>query len=570
MRRFSRLIPFALAALVVFAPATSTMTHAQGGGGIIIEGTVGTGPENFNPVLCLDQGCLDILRFLLPSFVGVDKNSTFQKGAAGALVTDWKISDDLKTYTFTLRKDMKWTDGVTVTSADYLYSWNALKDPDVKSPFSFLTADITDVKAPDPQTVVVTFASAQCNSLTTASSVPIAPAHALGDPKKLETAAYNTNPSVTSGVFKFGEFRPADQTSLVADQSYPDKIAGTVKPDGYIYKIVGDQAVEVQQFLNGDLNVIDSPAVSSRADIRKQADAGTVKIYSYPGENWDYISFNLADPKNPQPALDKDGKPVDQGHHPVLGDKAVRQAIARIVDVDTIIKGAVFGEGTRLASSYLPRNWAFDKDLKPIALDVAAAKKLLDDAGWKDVGADGIRVAKGSKFAPDGTRLSFKLIAPQTSTRRVAIGNIAKDELKQVGIEVDFQPLEFNTFLKAQQDQTGDAFIGSWGGGDPNNADQTQFWDLAGDQPGAGTNFTSYNNPELLDLMEKANTLPGCDQTERAKLYKRIQAILQDDLPYLFLDVQNGFFAARSNVDGFAPNPGQLYWNVDAWNISAK
>lgn len=570
MRRLYRIVPLIVALTLIFA-ASGVPTSAQGGGGgIVIASTFGQGPDTFNYPYCLRSDCLDVLGLIMPAWIGVDENNIYTKNIPGALVKDWTVSEDGKTITFTLKDTLKWSDGTPITSKDYLNSWNVIKDPKAESDYISATVYIEDVQAPNPTTVIVKFKNATCNAISESTGIPVFPAHVFADTdiSKLKEHPFGTNPNVTFGPFKFKEFRPADQTILEADQNYPDKLQDKVKPDGFIYKVVPDQTVELEQFLAGETSMIESPIVGRRKDVRAQAAEGKVKIFDYPGDLYDYISLNMADPKNPQPALDKDGKRIDQGHHPVFGDKRVRQALARGIDGDAIIKGAVFGEGTRMATTYRPGHWALNPNLKPIAYDPKAAEKLLDEAGWAEKGPDGIRVAKGAMYAPDGTRLSFKLVTIQGNPRRTAIANLVKDQLKQIGVEVDFQPMEFNAMSDLQGSQTGDAFIGAWGAGDPNNADQSQFWAPESDLPGGGSNFVSFYNQELLDLMKKANTTP-CNKEERLKMYYRIQEILQDETPYIFLHTLNGMYAYRSNVQGADPRALQKFRHIDIWSVTS-
>ena len=90
------------------------------------------------------------------------------------------------------------------------------------------------------------------------------------------------------------------------------------------------------------------------------------------------------------------------------------------------------------------------------------------------------------------------------------------------------------------------------------------------DIPGSGNNFTSYSNPRVTELMKQALQVPGCAVAERAKLYQEIQAIMADDLPYLWLYVINGWYGARTGVGNFTPLPNQQYWNVEQWTIEAN
>src|SRR5262249_42596423 len=159
--------------------------------------------------------------------------------------------------------------------------------------------------------------------------------------------------------------------------------------------------------------------VGSRQDIRNSK----AQVYSYSGNAWDYLAFNLADPNNPQSAYDDKGNPIDQGHHPLFGDVAVRQALSHAVDVDAIIKAALFGEGTRMSSFLIPSSWANDTTLKPLGFDPKMAADMLAKAGWVDDDNNPATplVAKGAKYAPDGTKFEFTLYTNAGNARRGAI-----------------------------------------------------------------------------------------------------------------------------------------------------
>jgi peptide/nickel transport system substrate-binding protein len=575
MKHLSRYVVagVAIALLIALIVPVYAQDVTPGKGGIIIEGNFGGDVASMNPIIASDTSSTRITGFLFPALIGVDPaTGLFRKNDPTALAKDWTVSDDGKTYTFTLRDNWKWTDGTPITSADVLYSWNAAVaggQNTVNTPLTFLLDIIDNVKTPDDHTVVVTFKNADCTALNNAGALPVVPSHVLPtDLTKLNDDPSNLNPTVTAGVFNFSQFVPGERTSLVANEQYPGATNGVVLPEGYVYKNVADQTVLTQQFLAGETNVIDSPPVNSRADLR--ADANT-NVYAYPGDAWDYLALNQADPSNPQNGQDANGKPIDQGHHPLFGDPRVRQAIALAINVDDIIKGAVFGEGERMTSVTIPSSWAYDKDLPPIAYDPAQAAKLLDQAGWiadpNDPTAP--RVAKGAMYAKDGTKASFVLYTNQGNSRRDAIATIVQDELKQVGIAVDYQAIDFNTLLDIMNGQTYDAIILGWRNGYPDDPDLTQLFSTGSDVVGSGNNFTSYDNADVDKLIVQARTLPGCDPAGRAKIYAQLQEQLQKDLPYVPLFAQNGMYAARKSVNGFSPYPDQLYWNVDTWSVAA-
>lgn len=566
------------ASLTLVGALSVAPIFAQDGGGIIIEGNVGGDPATFNPIIASDTASTRITGFLYPAFVAVDPSQAVivpsnPPLAGGALVQDWDISEDGTVYTFHLRDDMVWSDGTPITSADVLYTWHAVQagaEGIVDTPLSFIidptgASGVLNVEAPDEHTVVVTFANAECTALNNAGVLVPAPSHVLPeDLSELNDAEFNLNPTVGGGVFLFSEFRPGEQVALVKNPTYVDAANGEVSPDGFIYRNVPDANVLVEQFLAGENNVIDGPAVQRRAEIR---DSEGVQAYDYPGNSWDYLAFNLADPSNPQNGLDEAGNPIDQGTHPIFGDVRVRQALSQAIDVEAIIDAAVFGEGERMTSFIIPASWAYASDLAPIAFDPEAAGAALDEAGWTDEDGDGVREAHGAEFAEDGTPLSFTLYTNEGNTRREAIGTLVQDQLAQIGVQVDFQTIDFNTLLDVMDGQTFDAIILGWRNGYPDDPDATQLFTPAADVVGSGSNFTSWNNEEFTALNAQAKSLPGCDPAERAALYAQMQEIFQNDLPYVPLFAINGMYAAQGTVEGFDPYPSQLYWNVDTWSV---
>jgi peptide/nickel transport system substrate-binding protein len=575
MRKIYRWLPFVLT-VILLVTSTSVSTKAQGDkGGFILDATFGKGPETFNPIFCNDQTCATDIARMMPSIALQDpEDLVYKPGVQGSLAKDWKRSDDGLTWTITLRNDWKWSDGQPITSKDILYAYKAQINEAVESPNIYIKEDIEDVQAPDDYTLVVKLKRPECTSAfqkidSIGGTGGIAPAHVLPtDPTKLKDAEFNLKPTVSAGQYKFDEFRTGEQTRFLSDQSFPDKKGPKIQHDGYIEKVVENQTVLVQQFLAGELNVILEPPVARRKDIFDAEKKGEVKTFSAPGTLWDHIVLNLADPKNPKDALDKDGKPVDQGHHPVLGDVRVRKAFAMGINLDEIIKGAVFGYGQRMNSLLTPGNIFYNKDLKPIPFDQEAAKKLLEEAGWVP-GPDGIRVAKGAKYAPDGTKLSISLIVIQGNVRRTAVATVIKDQLSRIGFNIDIQPMDFNVMIDRMRAQDFDAAVAARGSAYDDSIDWTFLFDPATDKVGAEGNQGSYINPELTALMKQASAVPGCDPKKAKELYDKIQQTLQDDLPYIFLYAQDYMYAWRTNIENVKPFKLSVGY-TDQWKVNAK
>src|SRR5690606_24080192 len=132
----------------------------------------------------------------------------------------------------------------------------------------------------------------------------------------MNTADYNLNPEVTGGIFAFANFRPGEQVTLIANQDYPDAPGGVI-PEGFIQRQMANQTVVVDEFLAGNLTLVDSVPDDRDAELKALAASGDIQLYESLSSGWQYLGFNLADPTNPQNGLDADGSPVDQGHHPI-------------------------------------------------------------------------------------------------------------------------------------------------------------------------------------------------------------------------------------------------------------
>ncbi len=575
MKRLSKVLLVG-AALALLALVVVPAIAQEGEGGIIIDSTFGSSnADTLNPIFCLDSTCTRLTTLLWPGLVGVDaETGSLQPDSAGALAESWDVSDDGLTYTFHLRDDYVWSDGSPVTSADYIYGFEAIADPEVLSDIAFLTAEnggtIANVEAVDEYTVEVTFTVADCTAVATAASIPVVPSHVLPENyDELVGSDFNTNPSVTGGVFNFASYAQ-EQIGLANNPIYPesDTVLGYVSPEGYIMKLVGDQTVQVQQFLAGEIDFLTDVPPAFRADVRAAADAGDVQVYDFPGNSWDYLILNYADPSNPQDGLDENGDPIDQGHHPLFGDIRVRQALAMAIDVGALIEGTVFGEGTRMASSEIPTSWAYDENLEPRAYDPEAAAEMLAEAGWVDEDGDGTLEAHGAMHAEDGTPFVFTLYTNEGNARRAAIGQIVQDSLADLGIQVDFQTADPNVFFdEILAGQGFDAAIAGWLNGYPDDPDQEQLFATSSDTVYSGSNYASYSNPEVDAMFREALTVPGCSIEDRAAIYHQIQAQLLEDQAYIFLFVRNGMYAARSDLQNFDPRPSNWYWNIDSWSI---
>ncbi len=576
MKRVLGILVGLLVAALVIAPVLAQDDPGAGNGSPIINANLGSDIATLNPILINDGSSAAVAARLFPTLIGVDvKTGTFSpvsKDAPLALTTGWTISDDGLTYTFKLRDDWNWSDGTPITAADYKYAFDAIKSGQTNSPLGYVLDTIDDVQATDDHTVTIKVKSVDCSALSNINAVPVVPAHVYEQQFKTykdmnDATDFNLNPTVTAGSFTFANFRPGEQVTLKADQNDPDTQLGHVVPQGWIYKNVADENLILEQFKAGDLTIGTAPE-DRQNELRQMGKDGQAQVYEYPTNNLRFISFNLADPKNPQNGLDDKGNVIDQGHHPILGDVRVRQALMYAMDWNELNQKAMGGEGVQLAAPTLPISWAFDKDIKPYPFDLDKANQLLTEAGWidDDNNPDTPRVAKGAMYAPDGTKLAFKLETNSGNVASESIGVLLQDQWKKVGVDLDFQTIDFNVLIQDLQGQTYDAVMLFWNYSTPDNPEDLRAtFDPHNDVVSSGFNVSSYNNPDVNKLMDQAKTVPGCDQTKRAALYGQVNQILHDDVPWIWVNSNIAVVAAPEGMANWDPTVTSRQWNEDAW-----
>jgi len=553
-----------------------------GSGDPLIASNFGADPTTFNPFLSNDGTSNTIIARIYPGFLGTDPDiGYFVPGADGAIVADWEVSEDGLTYTFTLRDGFVWSDGTPITSADVAYAWEVIQDTAVENGGNMI--DIRDkvasIETPDASTVVVTFNDPNCNSLDIIAGIPVVPSHVWRE--KFPTNAdmndsdYNLNPEVTSGIYTFLNYRPGEQTTLVANPAYPDAV---VTPEGFIFKQVADQIAGVEQFLAGQLTTLGVPSARQQ-ELLDLGRAGEINYWESTRANMRFVGLNTADPNNPQPGLDENGEIIDQGIHPVLGDVRVRQALNYAINFEELNSGAFNGFGIQSATHSRPDDWAYDPTITPYPFDQDQARALLEEAGWVDINDDGVRECQGCLYATEvdptfeGSPLSFELLTNAGNTSQEALGVLLQDQWGEVGFQVDFQPIDFGVLVETFTAQTFDAVMIFWGFGfpfDPDGVDAT--FGSVNDTPGEGFNAVSYNNPRLNELLDQARALPGCDLEERKVLYQEVYRILHDDSPWIWLGIGQTLAVAQPWVQSWAPKPtaaSETLWNEASWVIEA-
>ena len=510
----------------------------------------GSDASNFNPILYDDSVSSIVVGYLYPGLIGQDP-FTGEFTPDGSMSESWSVSEDGLTWTFKLRDGITWSDGDAVDSADYKFTYEALRSDLVQSPRTYVWEGIESIEAPDPQTVVVKFENVKCDALGNLG-LGWLPSHLYAaDFSDVMTAAESEAPRVSAGPFMFQSWTRDDNFIVTRNENYWE---GAPNMDGSIVRVVPDAGSRIAQLQSGEIDYLE---VQPNQIATAEQDPDLTR-FQYNDDGYNYIGLNLANPANPQDGRDADGNLIPQDPHPILGDVRVRQAIAHAIDYQSIIDNILLGQGYPMAANVLPViEWAVNTDIQPYAYDIEAAQALLEEAGWVDSNGDGIR-------EKDGMEMKLGLITNAGNTTREDIGVYVQDQLKQIGINVDFQALDFGTVLEQMDAQTYDMYILGWTniGADPND---DVFWSSEFDVVGSGFNNTSYQNPRVEELLVEGYSVPGCAPEDRGPIYKEIQQIIHEELPYIFIGgrVTNAFYNKDwTNID---PGGWNFKWNIHNW-----
>ncbi|HTX58091.1 MAG TPA: peptide ABC transporter substrate-binding protein, partial [Verrucomicrobiae bacterium] len=449
------------------------------------------------------------------------------------------IGKDGLTITYHLRKDVKWTDGVPVTSKDVLFSWQALMNPnnDVVSRHGY--DDVERIDTPDDWTVVVhlkTKFAPFVDTFFAESDQPfsIVPAHVLAKYPNINEIPFNSEPTVSDGPFRFGEWVHGDHISLIRNDEF---FLGQPKLDRIEVRIVPDENTSVNLLRAHDIDYIFQASMQTYEALRTVPDI----VLRWVNVNGYYnIQINLA--------------------RPWLSDPNVRDAIAYAIDKRELVKTLTYGTQTVATEDIPDWMWAYNPRVKSFPHDPAVARELLRKSGWSP-GPDGI-------MRKDGQPLILVMVTNNSNITRRNMAIQLQQMLRQAGIEAEIKFYQADVLFAPagaggilQQGQFDISVVGWYAGIDPD--DSSQF--LCQDFPPSGYNYSRYCNADMQAAQSAA--LTHYDRATRQAAYFRIQQILARDNPFIFMWWLRQLEPISVDFTGFDPNPVVEDWNAWQWSI---
>lgn len=504
-------------------------------------------PDGFNPYVTNDVPSSQIQGFLFEGLLGIKPDGSPYPIMLEELPT---MSPDGKTWSFTLKKDLKWSDGNPITVDDVVFTFESVTNPNLPgSPIAALWAGRTIEKTGD-YTFDIHLPEIKAGFLISDAGFEILPKHILGDVPVTEWPGheFNLNPTVFSGPYVLADNKPGQEYTLKANPHY---VQGEPNIETVVMRVITDQTAAVNAVLTGEADF-----VALTPDTLAQAQArDNLEILSMDDLGFQYIGYNLGT---------RNGEEV-----PFFKDVRVRYAIEHAVDKDQLVRAALEDQGVRVDGYIVPvQAFWYNPDLPTREYDPEKAKQLLDEAGWV-VGADGIREKDGVKF-------DIKLPVRAGMEDRIRGAQVWANYLKEVGIKVEVTPEDFNAVMLPRIDPPFD-FDAIWmGWGLTINPDPFQIFHSENipflneeGQPAGGSNFVQWVNPKADEVIMKARTEP--DDNKRREYLNEFQQILYEDPPYHFMYARVNYLALNKRFQGpIEPSPwGRsgwgTFWNIHEW-----
>jgi peptide/nickel transport system substrate-binding protein len=494
-------------------------------GDIIVEGSIGDA-SNLIPILSSDATSHEISALIFNGLVKYDKDMN----VVGDLAESWEISKDGLVITFHLRKGVRWHDGQPFTADDVLYTYQVTIDPKTPTAYSGDFLKVKKAEVLDANTVRVSYDKPFAPALMSWGSA-VLPRHLLAG-QDITKSPLARHP-VGTGPYMFKEWKTGQKIVLVSN---PDYFEGRPYIDGFIMRVIPDMATMFLELRASGIDRMNLTPLQYTRQTENNLFRKNYNKYRYLSFAYTYMGYNLL--------------------NPLFADKRVRQAIAHAVNKEEIIQGVLLGLGREATGPYKPGSWAYNGNVRKYAYDPKRARELLAEAGWKDTDGDGI-------IDKDGKPFVFEIMTNQGNEVRAKTAEIIQQRLAEVGIKVKIRTLEWAAFVKDFINKRRfDATVLGWT--IPLDPDNYDVWHSSKTGP-EELNFTSFKNSEVDDLLEKGRST--FDQKVRKRCYDRIQEILAEEQPYLFLYVPDALPIVQARFRGIEPAPLGIGYNFIKWYV---
>lgn len=507
-------------------------------GGTVVVGNIGEIADGMNAAISSDMTATQHQQFVnLMTLIDYDENANPRP----YLAESWEVAPDGRSITFHLRRDVYWHDGEITDAHDVAFTWEVVTDPIT----AFPNAAFWDhfVRGPEGIEVVDDFTvrirlEPHAEFMDPFRAVAILPEHLLGDVPhdQFRQHPFGTQCPVGNGPFVFASHSPQERWVFTANPAFPEGLGGRPFMDRYVYRIIPEQTTLLTELLTENIDLYLAP----RADqIQAILDNPNTDLINFTYRNYILVGWN--------------------SRRPQLADARVRRAITMATNRESIVEAILQGYGTVAHSGVPPFHWAYDPHaIEPLSYDPAAARALLDEAGWRDRDGDGVRESA------DGTRLSISIKYNTGNQQRQDVAEIMQAQLAQVGIDVRPQVVEWATLL--QQINTPelrdfDGVVMGWVV-EFKLTDIDLFHSERIDEPYA---WSGTRNPEIDRLLEELNLVT--DREEARQLWIEYQNAIIQEQPYTYFFFPDRLEGINKRLRNVVMDARGEWVNVKDWYL---
>ena len=496
--------------------------------------------DSLTPLLSGQAAMTDLAQFLFSGLIRFDDRGEPIPDAAIAVPSreNGGISADGKTITYHLRPNVKFSDGRPLTADDVVFTWQQVMNPRNNVPFHFPYDQAESVTAKDARTVVVRLRAPSApfvsNFFRCGVQGAIVPKHLLDGKLDLNRDPYNTKP-VGSGPYMVEHYETNSVLEMVPN---PYWFGGKPGLKRVTYRIIPSENTLLVSLRTHEIDFYFGAPEQQYRELRGMDGIATSAL---PSSQFEMVAFNAG--------------------RPPFSDLRVRRAAAHGIDWQQLARTIYLAVDLPDWGDLYPRSWAYTPQADPTPYDLARARALLDQAGWK-IGPDGIRVR-------DGKRLEVEMVTVAGVITRQNAEVVIQQQLRAIGVDVQIHNAPAN-MLFAPYGAGGllangkyDMGIYAWTKNpDPDNS-QT-----AGPEylPPHGANYSRLADPEVGNLEQRANAT--YDRAQRKALYAALERRLGEVLPYHTIVWRANVNAWNDDLRGVRPAQAVSdFWNVGAWTM---
>jgi len=521
-------------------------------------------PKTLNPVTATDAVSREVIGRCNADLISI--NRLTQK-TEPALAESWQISPDGRSFTLHLRKGIRFSDGHPFDADDVVFSFTLYLDEAVDSPQrDLLVIDgkpLTVTKL-DQYTVRFTLSRPYAAAERLFDGLAMLPKHLLEksykEGKFAQTWSLNTPPAEMSGLgpFRVKQYLAGQRIVLERNPYYwkADRANHRLPYlDELAFLFVGSEDQQVMRFEAGETDMISRLSAENYTLLSKDQSHGSWQLADLgPSLEYNFLVFNLND-VDPKKLSEVAGK------QRWFADLKFRQAVSLAVDRDSIVKLVYGARGTPLWGNVGPGNKLWVNQAIPHPQrSLENARQLLKSAGYSWNSA-------GQLLDASGKPVEFSIVTSSSNTQRMKMATLLQDDLAHLGMQVHVVPLDFRAMLdRVFQSFDYDAAVMGLGGGDPDpnpemnvwlSKGATHLWHLNETQPA-----TDWER-EIDQLMQQQ--MVTLNYEARKRLYDRVQQLISDNLPFVFLATPDVLVGAKAQVGNFHPAVLDHYtlWNAD-------